>query len=171
MKRTRIKLKNLIKISKIRGRMSPPIPLVMKIIILFDWRMEYFLCLIGLKNFHPKINWKANHFQFSLALKGWGDHWLEGRTSKLPLDNENKFKERSWRLTKGEKSILCWGKKKRGEWMCEEKISSYLWKGVVHGKNGCKKWTWKEFHDKTFGILFQIVFPLKSTVGFVSNLK
>jgi hypothetical protein len=114
--------------------MSPPIPLVMKIIILFDWRMEYFLCLIGLKNFHPKINWRANHFQFSLALKGWGDHWLEGRILKLPLDNENKFKERSWRLTKGEKSILCWGKKKGGEWMCEEKISSYVWKGVVHEK-------------------------------------
>ncbi len=36
--------------------MTPPIPLVMKIVILFDWRMEYFLCLIGPKNFHPKIN-------------------------------------------------------------------------------------------------------------------
>jgi hypothetical protein len=36
MERIRIKLKNLIKIFKIRGRMSPPIPLVMKIVILFD---------------------------------------------------------------------------------------------------------------------------------------
>jgi len=33
MERKRIKLKNLIKISKIRGRMSPPIPLVMRIVI------------------------------------------------------------------------------------------------------------------------------------------
>jgi hypothetical protein len=40
--RIRIKFKNLIKISKIRERMSPPIPLVMRIVILFDWRMEYF---------------------------------------------------------------------------------------------------------------------------------
>jgi hypothetical protein len=32
----RIKFKNLIKISKIRGRMSPLIPLVMRIVILFD---------------------------------------------------------------------------------------------------------------------------------------
>jgi hypothetical protein len=74
MERIRIKFKNLIKISKIRGRMSPPIPLVMRIIILFNWRMEYFLCLIGLKNSHPKINWRANHSQFSLALKGRGGH-------------------------------------------------------------------------------------------------
>jgi hypothetical protein len=36
MERIRVKLKNLIKISKVRGRMSPPIPLVMRIVILFD---------------------------------------------------------------------------------------------------------------------------------------
>ncbi len=70
MKRIRIKLKNFIKISKIRGRMNPLIPLVMRIVILFDWRMEYFFCLIGPKNSHSKINWRANHPQFSLALEG-----------------------------------------------------------------------------------------------------
>ncbi len=70
MERIRIKLKNLIKISKIKGRLSPPIPLVMRIVILFDWRMEYFLCLIGPKNSHPKINWRANHCQFLLAFEG-----------------------------------------------------------------------------------------------------
>jgi hypothetical protein len=70
MERIRIKLKNLTKISKIRGRMSPPIPLVMRIVILFDWKMEYFLCFIGTKNSHPKINWRANHSQFLLALEG-----------------------------------------------------------------------------------------------------
>jgi hypothetical protein len=43
----RIKLKNLIKISKIRGRMNPPIPLVMRIVILFDWRMEFFYVSLG----------------------------------------------------------------------------------------------------------------------------
>jgi hypothetical protein len=70
MEKIRIKLKNLIKISKIRGRMSLPILVVMKIVILFDWRMEYFLCLIGPKNFHPKINWRADHSQFSFVLEG-----------------------------------------------------------------------------------------------------
>jgi hypothetical protein len=70
MKGIRIKLKNLIKIFKIRGRMSLPIPLVMKIVILFDSKMEYFLCLIEPMNSHPKINWRVNHFQFSLALEG-----------------------------------------------------------------------------------------------------
>jgi hypothetical protein len=34
---------------------------------------------------------------------------------------------------------LCWGKGKGGKWMCEEKISSYVWKSVVHGKYVCKK--------------------------------
>jgi hypothetical protein len=47
MERIRIKLKNLIKISKIRGRMSPPIPLVMQIVIIFDWRMEFFYVSLG----------------------------------------------------------------------------------------------------------------------------
>ncbi len=42
VKRMKIKLTNLIKVSKIRGMMSPPIPLIMKIVILFDWRMESF---------------------------------------------------------------------------------------------------------------------------------
>jgi hypothetical protein len=64
---------------------------------------------------------------------------LEGRILKLPLDKGNKLKERSWRLTKGEKSILCWGKGKGKEGMCEEKINSYVWKGVVHEKDVCTK--------------------------------
>jgi hypothetical protein len=51
--------------SKIKGRLDPPIPLVMKIVILFDWRMEYLLCFIGPKDSHPKFI-----FKFSLALEG-----------------------------------------------------------------------------------------------------
>jgi len=46
---------------------------------------------------------------------------LEGRISKLPLGKGNKLKERSWRLTKGEGSILGWGKEKRKEGMCGKK--------------------------------------------------
>jgi len=46
---------------------------------------------------------------------------LEGRISKLPLGKGNKFKERSWRLTKGEGSLLGWGKEKGREEMCEKK--------------------------------------------------
>ncbi len=136
-KKDKDQVKNLIKISKIRERRSPPIPLVMRIVILFDCRMEYFLCFIGPENFHPKINWRANHSQFLLALKGWGGHWLEGRISKFPLGKGNKLKERSWRLTKGEGSLLGWGKEKGRERMCEKKkrISSYVWKGVVHERD------------------------------------
>jgi hypothetical protein len=35
----------------------------------------------------------------------------------------------------------------------------------------CKNQTWKDFHDKASGVLFQIVVPPKSIIGFVSNLK
>jgi hypothetical protein len=49
MERIRIKLIVLIKISKIRGRMNPPIPLVMQIVIIFDWRMEFFYVSLGLR--------------------------------------------------------------------------------------------------------------------------
>jgi hypothetical protein len=59
--RIKIKLKNLIKISKIRGNMSPPIPLVMRIVILFDWRMEFLFISLG-----PRI----------LILKSIGGHMI-----------------------------------------------------------------------------------------------
>jgi hypothetical protein len=55
---------------------------------------------------------------------------LEGRISKLPLGEGNKLKERSWRLTKREGSLLGWGKrKKERKGMCRKKkngISSYV---------------------------------------------
>ncbi len=39
----------------------------------------------------------------------------------------------------GRKEYLVLGKGKGGEWMCEEKINSYVWEGVVHEKDVCKK--------------------------------
>ncbi len=51
-----MKLKDSIKMSKIGKRMSPPIPLVTKIIILFDWRMKFSLCFIGHKDSHPHFH-------------------------------------------------------------------------------------------------------------------
>ncbi len=146
MERIRIKCKNLINISKIRGRMSPPIPLVMRIVILFDWRMEFFWCFIGPKNSHPKINWKVNHFQFSLAVKGWRGHWLEGRISKLSLDKGNKLKEGSWEAYQvGGWCVFFWPKRRKEEKECvKEDINSYVWRKVVHGKNVCKQRAWKE---------------------------
>jgi hypothetical protein len=64
---------------------------------------------------------------------------LERRISKLPLDKGNKLKKRIWKFIKGEGSILGWGKGKKREGMCEKKISSYVWKSVVHEKDVCKK--------------------------------
>ncbi len=59
--------RDLIKISKIRGRLDPPISLVMRIVILFDWRMEYLLCFIGPKDSHPNFNWMAIHSQILIG--------------------------------------------------------------------------------------------------------
>jgi len=56
---------------------------------------------------------------------------LEGRISKLPLGKGNKLKERSWRLTKGEGSLLGWGKEKGRERMCEKKRGLILMCGKV----------------------------------------
>ncbi len=64
---------------------------------------------------------------------------MKGRISKLSLDKGHKLKERIWRLTKGEGSLLGWGKGKGKEGMYEKNISSYVWKCVVHEKNVCKK--------------------------------
>jgi hypothetical protein len=47
--------------SKIGKRISLPIPLVIMIIIQFDWRMEPFQCFIGHKDSHPKFHKRDNH--------------------------------------------------------------------------------------------------------------
>ncbi len=123
--------------------MNPSIPSVMKIVILFDWRMEYFLCLIGPKNSHPKLNWMAIYSQSSLALEGWRGHWLEQKMSKLSLDKGNKFKEGHECLLRERVSCVC-GKERKRKGKCEGKFfSSYVWKGV-HGKGVCKNQIWKE---------------------------
>jgi hypothetical protein len=46
---------------------------------------------------------------------------IEGEDFETSIGQGNKFKERSWRLTKGEGSLLGWGKEKRREGMCGEK--------------------------------------------------
>jgi hypothetical protein len=63
---------------------------------------------------------------------------LEGKISKLPLDKGNKLKERSWRLTKGKRSILC-GKKRKEENECVKKRLVLMCGKVFHGKDVCKK--------------------------------
>ncbi len=88
--------------------MNPPIPLVMRIVILFDWRMEYFLCFIGPKNSHPKLNWMAiliNSKRMKRPLIGAKDF-------KTFIEQGEQAQGRSWRLTKGE-GIVCMGEKKK----------------------------------------------------------
>ncbi len=135
--------------------MSPPIPLVMRIVILFDWRIKYFLYFIGLKNSHPKINWRAYHSQFSLVLGRWGGHRLKGRILKLPLDKGNKFKEGSWEVYQADEWWVFFGERLKDEGregvcerelvpMCERRVSSYVWEGVVHERDVWKQRAWKE---------------------------
>jgi len=56
---------------------------------------------------------------------------LKGRILKLPLGKGDKLKERSWRFTKGEGSLLGWGKEKGREGMCETKKILVLMCGKV----------------------------------------
>jgi len=124
--------------------MNPPIPLVMRIVIIVDWRMEYFWCFIGAKDSHPKLNWMAIYSQFSLALEGWRGHWLEQGISKLSLDKRNKFKEGHGGVPRERFFLVCvWGEERKRRRKCEEGVSSYVWKGV-HGKGVCKNQAWKE---------------------------
>ncbi len=77
--------------------MNPPIPLVMGIVTLIDWRMKYFLCFIGPKDFHPKLNWMTIHFQILIGplkdeeaidwCKGFrGFHWTRGTSSREVME-------------------------------------------------------------------------------------
>ncbi len=160
--------------SKIRGRMNPPIPLIMRIVILFDWRMEYFLCLVGPKNSHPKLNWMAIYSQFSLALEGWGGHWLKQGISKLSLDKGNKLKEGQRGLPR-KRFFVYVEKKKKGGWsvrkdlviMCGEVFMGKVCARIKHGRRLCVASTC----TKASGFFVQLVVLSKSTVGFVSNLN
>jgi len=150
--------------------MNPPIPLVKRIVILFDWRMEYFLCFIGPKNFHPKLNWMAIYSQFSLALEGWGGHWLEQRISKFSLDKGNKLKEGHGGLPRERVLCVCRKERKKEEEVWGRIFSSYVWRGV-HGKGVCKNHGKKlcvtSTCSKASGFLVQLVVPPKSTIRFV----
>ncbi len=155
--------------------MNPSIPLLMKIVILFDWRMEYFLCLIGPKNSHPKLNWMTIYSQFSLALEGWGGHWLEQGISKLSLDKGNKLKEGHGGLPREMIFFVYVEKKKRGEWnvkkdlvlMCGEVFMEKVCAKIKHGRKLCVASTC----SKASRFLVQLVVLPKSTVGFMSNLN
>jgi hypothetical protein len=111
--------------------------------------------------------------------------WREGFPTSI--GQREQVQGGSWRCTKeGEEYIVFWGKKKEENenvkrklvFMCG-KVSLKKKRDVCKQEHGRKllcskylKWSsWKDFHDKTSGFLFKIIFPLKSTVGFVSNLK
>jgi hypothetical protein len=108
MERIRIKLKNLIKISKIRGSMNPPIPLVMRIVILFDWRMEFFCVSLG-----PTIRGKTIINSHWLLKDEEVIDWRErfGSLKGSRETSSRKVKE----VYQGERSMLCGRKEKGGE--------------------------------------------------------
>ncbi len=97
--------------------MSPPIPLVMRIVILVDWRMEYFLCLIGPKNSHPKPNSMTIYFQFSLVQGRMRRPLIGARDFKTFIGQKEQAQGRSWRLSKEEDFFLgyMWKRKKEEE--------------------------------------------------------
>jgi hypothetical protein len=62
-----MELKDPIKMSKIGKRMSTPIPLVMRIIILFDWKMELSSWFIGHKDSHLHFHWREKSFSILIG--------------------------------------------------------------------------------------------------------
>ncbi len=69
--------------------------------------------------------------------------WIGAKDFEAFIGQGEQAKGRSWRLTKGERSLVYVKKKKKRRMKCEEKISSYVWRGV-HGKKLCKNEAWKE---------------------------
>jgi len=70
-----MKLKDPIKITKVRKRMDPPNSLLMRIIILLKWRMETFLLLLlSTRILILTIIGNWNHPQIPLVHKRKGGH-------------------------------------------------------------------------------------------------
>ncbi len=132
----------------------------MRIVILFDWRMEYLLCFIGPKDSHPNFNWMAIHSQILIG------PWRMRRPligakgfSKLSLDKGNKLKEGHGGLPKEGLLVYVKKEKKEGRRRSVRKIvfSSYVWRGahgrvcvrIKHERNLCSKCLWQNLW--TFG--------------------
>ncbi len=82
---------------------------------------------------------------------------------------------RSWRLTKRGDFFGVWGEEKKGGGgvrkelvlMCGEVFMGKVCARIKHGRKLCVA----SAYNKASGFFVQLVFPPKSTVGFVSNLN
>ncbi len=93
MKLTMIELKNPIKMSKIRKRMNPPIPLVIRIISYLIRGWNPLSVSLGTKKFILNSIGKQIILDFHWFMKDEeAIDWREG-FPQLPLDKENKLKE------------------------------------------------------------------------------
>ncbi len=160
--------------SKIKGRLDPPIPLVMRIVILFDWRMEYLLCFIGPKDSHLNFNWMAIHSQIFIGpwrmrrplvgAKGFRSfHWTRGTRSRKVMEA----------CQRGDFGCM-WKKGKNEEEVWGRTFSSYVWRGA-HGKCVWKNEAWNGVVGSKLSwwslwTLVWLIVSLKSTIGFVSKL-
>ncbi len=150
----------------------------MRIVILFDWRMEWFLCFIGPKDSHPNFNWMAIHAQILIGSrkdeetidwsKGFGEAFIgQGKISS----------RRSWRLTKEGRTCVFLGRKEKEE---ENEVWGrllVLMCGGVHGRVMEKNEAWNGMElcvasnrGKASGLLVWLIISLKSTVGSVLKL-
>jgi hypothetical protein len=108
--------------------MDPLIPLVMKIVIFFDWRMEHLLCFIGPKDSHPNFNWMAIHSQILIGpgrmrrpligAKGFRSfHWTRGTSPRKVMEA----------CKGGGFFLVVCGEEKKRRMKCEEVVSSCVW--------------------------------------------
>jgi hypothetical protein len=61
--------------------------------------------------------------------------WKEG-FPQLPLDKENKFKEKSWKVWAKEFLFCVFSLKKEENECVRKKTSCYVWRSVIHGSKG-----------------------------------
>ncbi len=105
---------------------------------MFHWAWENFIL--------NSIGEKKNHHQFSLVHEGWGGHWLDGGKDFKTSIGQRKQAQGGGdgRLTK--EDLMCFWEGEGGGRVCEEKISSYVWKNCCSWKkqNVCKQRAWEE---------------------------
>jgi hypothetical protein len=64
---------------------------------------------------------------------------IRGENFEASIGQGEQTQEKNMEAYQGKGESLGLGKGKGRKEMCEEKISSYVWKGVVHEKDVCKK--------------------------------
>ncbi len=84
----------------------------MKIFILFDWRMEYFLCLIGPKTFSSYNQSKGKSFLILIGSWRMSRPLIRGKDFEASIEQEEQAQGKVMEVYQGRKEYLYSGKGK-----------------------------------------------------------